>query len=358
MEKGFCTPCEKEKSKNISFSSNRLSMSNENFIKPAPSIDSENKSKLNSIVKVDYLKKCFTSKKFDLLISNLSFPKIEIKENKENSEFKKVSEDALPSILEIIIDDFDKKTFNQISLFEVPQISDLLKLISKDKINSNDFEIYSWISYILYSQKNIDKNIKNSFIEVIPIHLIDISIDKNDRGVLNMILNCLTFLIEDEINYEILKSKNVKKLMSNLFNILKKTKHYRIKRKIVGLCSLIFYYDNEILIDYFCSFHNIIDQINLGSVVLIKLYQEMKKKLNNIFHSLIYYKNIDTTDKNELEEILESLNVSIKLMSVSESQLILDYEKYRDFRIMIRSSKPQIIVTKKVIILKKRIDRI
>ena len=37
---------------------------------------------------------------------------------------------------------------------------------------------------------------------------------------------------------------------------------------------------------------------------------------------------------------------------------ILDYEKYRDFRIMIRSSKPQIIVTKKVIILKKRIDRI
>ena len=100
------------------------------------------------------------------------------------------------------------------------------------------------------------------------------------------------------------------------------------------------------------------DQINLGSVVLIKLYQEMKKKLNNIFHSLIYYKNIDTTDKNELEEILESLNVSIKLMSVSESELILDYEKYRDFRIMIRSSKPQIIVTKKVIILKKRIDRI
>lgn len=358
MEKGFCTPCEKENNKKISFSSNRFSMSNENFIRPAPSIDSENKSKLNSIVKVDCLKKCLTSKKFDYNIPNISFSKTEIKRNNENSEFKKTSEDSLPSISEIIIDDFDKKTFSQISLFEVPKISDLLNLISKEKINSNDFEIYSWISYILYSQKNLDEIYRNIIIESIPINLIDISIDKNDRGVLNMILNCIVFSIQDEINYEILKHKDIKKYMNNLFYIIKKTKHYRIKRKIVGLCSLIFYYDNEILIEYFCDFHNIIEEINLGSVVLIKLYQEMKKKLNHIFHSLIYSQNIETTDKNELEEILENLNVTIQLMSVRESQLILDYDKYRDFRIMIRSTKPQIIVSKKILYLKKKIERI
>ena len=352
----FFSPSEKENNRKLSISSNRFSMSNKDFIKPAPLKETQSKSKFNSIVKLDYLKKCLSSKKFDKNIPIFTFTKTDSKIRKKKKEFKKVSDDDLPSIIEIVMDDFDKKTFNQISLFESPKISELISSISKDEITENDFEVYTWISYILYNQKDIDNTIKNSIIEVFPLELINKSIDNSDRGVLNMMFNCLICLIQNEINYNILKTKNIRKFILILLDILKSTKHYRIKRKIVALISLIFKFDNKILTEFFCKFHNIIDEINLGSIILIKLYQDMKKKLSLIFHKL--YEKIDTKDKKEIEEILENLDVCIQLMSISESQLIFHYDSYKSFIIKIKSCVPQVLIMQKIKVLKRRINRI
>ncbi len=351
----FFSPSEKENNRQLSISSNRFSMSNKDFIKPAPLKENQCKSKFNSIVKVDYLKKCLSSKKFDKNIPIFSFT-TDSKIRRKKKEFKRVSDDDLPSIIEIAMDDFDKKTFNQISLFESPKISELISSISKDEITENDFEIYTWISYILYNQKDIDNTLRNSIIEVFPLELINISIDYSDRGVLNMMFNCLICLIQNQVDYNILKTKDIRKFMLILLDILKSTKHYRIKRKIVALISLIFKFDNKILTEFFCKFHNIIDEINLGSVILIKLYQDMKKKLILIFHMI--YEKIDTQDKNEIEEILENLDVCIQLMNISESQLIFDYDSYKEFIIKVKSCIPQVLIMKKIKYLKKKISRI
>ena len=350
------SPSEKENNRKLSISSNRFSMSNKDFIKPGPLMESQCKSKFNSRVKIDYLKQCLSSKKFENNIPIITFSKTDSKIRKKKKEFKKVSEDDLPSIIEIAMDDFDKKTFSQISLFESPKISELISSISKDQITEKDFEVYTWISFILYSQKDIDDVLRNSIIEAFPLELINISIDYSDRGVLNMIFNCLICLIQNEINYNILKSKEIRKFMLILLDILKSTKHYRIKRKIVGLISLIFKFDNKILTEFFCKFHNIIDEINLGSVILIKLYQDMKNKFKQIFN--VIYEKIDTKDKNEIEEILENLDVCLQLMSISESQLIFHYDSYKSFIIKIKSCVPQVLIMQKIKVLKRRINRI
>lgn len=326
----------------------KLSMSQKDFIQPGP-LPPEDPISNFTVVQTEYLTNLFSAKKVPLK-RNYN-PKSEYKIRRD-LPFKKISETDMSSMNDLIIDDYDKKVFEQISPFTIPSIKDLIPKVKISEVKEEYLSLFSFIAYIMYTKRSKEIAFaKTQFLSLFPIEKITLLTDKKDRGVLNMMLNCIIFCIDNEDNAKsIISNILFKTFKSNLYTILTRTKHYRIKRKVTALLSLLLFYNNDFIISDFNRFHTILDQINFGSVIVIKLYHLLKEKQNTLIDSIIF-----SNDVNGLSTI-KSLNILINLMDVSESELIYEEKKYRElFRFISLSLGIKTSILCKVRELKKKI---
>jgi hypothetical protein len=256
----------------------------------------------------------------------------------KSKTFFKISDNNLPPMNELILDDFDKKTYDTLSIYNLPPLSELILKIQSDNITENDFILYSYISYSLYSNSNDISCIKEDIINLLsklPINKIDASSISNDRSVINMLLNCIIFsLRNEEIVQSFIHLQTFNSFIGNIFKLFSNIKQYRIKRKINGVFNLLFYYSNNIVMQYFVKFHGLIDHIKFGSVMVIKMYQMMKDKQKAIIDSILTYKNGIKDSK----ETITKLKVLGCFLNISEAELIYQEVKYLELFRYIRKN--------------------
>lgn len=315
-----------------SYKRQKFSMCQKDFIQPAPLL---NKVSNFAIIQTECLAQIFTSTNKKNVHKKRYISKTDYK--KKPSSFIKVSDNELNPIKELILDDFDKKNFDSISLLFLPPINDLIQKISPNEINDEDFALYSYISYILYyNNDNKDlSQVKLSLLKVIPIHKISNVINKSDRGILNMILNCIIFSIDnEEIAKTLIQIKTFNIFLKNLYSILNNTRHYRVKRKITAIFTLLFYYNSDFLISDFVKFHSVIDKIKLGSVIVIKLYHLLKEKQRKVIDEIIIAK-----DFNNNPRVYKNFHILDCLLEISEAELIYEERKYVELFRFIRLSQ-------------------
>ena len=318
------------KRKSSSASHLKLSMSQKDFIQPGP-LPPEDPISNFAVVQTEYLTNLFSTKKVP--VKRTYRPKTEYKIKRE-LPFKKISESDMSSMNDLIIDDYDKKIFEQISPFTIPSINDLIIKVQIKELKEEYLSLFSFIAYIMYNEITKDVILaKSKLILTFPIETITFLSVKKDRGVLNMILNCLIFCLDCEENaHTMITRKSFDIFKSNMYLTLKRTKHYRIKRKITAILSLLLFYNNEFIINDFSKFHSIIDKTNFGSVIVIKLYHLLKEKQNNLIDGIIFSHDVNS------QKTIDTLNILLALMDVSESELIYDDRKYKELFRFIRLS--------------------
>lgn len=310
----------------------KFSMCQKDFIQPAPLL---NKVSNFAIIQTECLAQIFTSTNKKNCPKQNYISKTDYK--KKPSSFIKVCDNELNPIKELILDDFDKKNYDSISLLFLPSINELIQKISPNEINDEDFALYSYISYILYYDSNNKElfQAKQNLIKVFPIHKISNIINKSDRGILNMILNCIIFSIDNEETAKtLIQVKTFSIFLKNIYSILNNTRHYRVKRKITAIFTLLFYYNNNFLLSDFVKFHSIIDKIKLGSVIVIKLYHLLKEKQRKVIDEIIMAK-----DFNNNPIVYKNFRILDCLLEISEAELIYEERKYVELFRFIRLSQ-------------------
>ena len=280
-------------------SESKDSISNRNFIIPG-----EKDSNYKSVMKQNYIEQLVQNGNIfdsELNIEKSFKPKTEEKLKLfKNNEFIRFSEIKMPPMTEKILDSNDLKLFSSISLFEIPNVENLIDLMKKENSNEEKKNLFSFLCFILY--KNYEKiNEKNLFEIINNIQLNEEMFNNNDQIEIDiLILNCFIALIKNEKNCEIFIKKNgFKNFLLNLFFVFKKFDSFRIRRKISGFFALICFYNknNSIILKYFKKFNLILDKIQFDSDIIRKFYQLMKEKQNLIIDKIIEIYNKNSEEK-------------------------------------------------------------
>ena len=278
-------------------------------------------------------------------------------------EFKKVTFDDLPELEIMILDDVDKKTFKIYEKANFPPIEEIAEIMKSKNINEEDCDFFSSISYLLFiKRKEFSPEQRFLFLKNIPFSLLndyfmnsqcydnyfcDISSSpsphssyanrpKNDKSIntICMILNIILFCIQSgediKMFFDIFQKNEVYVFIDNLCNLLQMTNNFRLQRKILGLMTNFFNYNDEIILNFFRKVERIIDNNNLSSNMIIKLQQIMKNKQKKYIDLIVQNKNeIEAKIKNkDIEHICYIIRFLKFILSGTQGNFIFDEKDY------------------------------
>ena len=203
--------------------------------------------------------------------------------------------------LEIMILD-DKKGFNIYKNINFPSIEEIPEIMKNKNINDEDFDYFSSISYLLFiKRKDLFPNKRQILLKNIPFSTINdffvkspsyLNINDNNSilnfsssrvplffiptkdinnlcMVLNIILSCIQSDDDMKLFIEHFGKGEVYFFIDNLCLLLQKIDHFRLQREILGLFTIFFQYNDEIILYFFRKIETIIDNINISSNIII-----------------------------------------------------------------------------------------
>ena len=250
-------------------------------------------------------------------------------------EFKKVTYDDLPELEIMILDDIDKKAFAIYEKVNFPSIEEVTEIMKTKNIKEEDFDYYSSISYLLFiKRKEFLPNQRQLILKNIPFNILNDYFDNNqsysfindnnsileyssspdnssifptkDINTLCMILNIIIFFIQNDedvkLFIEYFGKEEVFFFIDNMCYLLQNTNNFRLQRKILGLFTIFFQYNDEIILNFLRKVEKTIDNYNISSNIIIKLQQIMKNKQKK-------YINLIVGNKNEIEEKIRNNDI-------------------------------------------------
>lgn len=278
-------------------------------------------------------------------------------------EFKKVTYDDLPELEIMILDDVDKKAFNIYEKIKFPSIEEIAKIMKNKNINEEDFDYYSSISYLLFQKrKEFLPNQRQLILKNIPFNILnDFFVNNQNYSIINdnnslfgfssphasssffpiknintlcMILNIIIFCIQSnedvKLFIEYYGKEKVFFFIDNMCYLLQNTDNFRLQRKILGLYTIFFEFNDEIILNFFRKVERIIDNINISSNIIIKLQQIMKNKQKKYINLIVSNKNeIEVKIKNnDDEKICYVIKFLIFILSGTQGNFIFDEKDY------------------------------
>ena len=226
-------------------------------------------------------------------------------------EFKKVTYDDLPELEIMILDDIDKKAFAIYEKVNFPSIEEVTEIMKTKNIKEEDFDYYSSISYLLFiKRKEFLPNQRQLILKNIPFNILNDYFVNNqsysfindnnsileyssspdnssifptkDINTLCMILNIIIFSIQSDEDVKLFiehfGKEEVFFFIDNMCYLLQNTNNFRLQRKILGLFTIFFQYNDEIILNFLRKVEKTIDNYNISSNIIIKLQQIMKNK--------------------------------------------------------------------------------
>ena len=294
-------------------------------------------------------------------------------------EFKKVTFDDLPELEIMILDDIDKKAFNIYEKINYPPIEDLAEIMKKKDIKEEDFDYYSSISYLLFTNKKVfSSNQRQLILKNIPLKSINaffmnnqsfslnddncslfyfsfspspsVSFPAKNINTLSMILNIIILCIQNDEDMKMIienfGKKEVYFFIDNMCYLLQNSDNFRLQRKILGLLANFFIYNDEIILNYLRKVERIIDSNNMRTNIIIKLQQIMKNKQKKYINLIVENKTeVEGKIKNnDIEDICYIIKFLTFILSGAQGIFIFNEKDYASilkfFReLKIRNSK-------------------
>jgi hypothetical protein len=352
----------KQKS-NSSFSSinNNINNSFEKFITPQKDT---NKNDFEKLITVEKLRRALAPQN-SLDLKNKEIPHFhtEVKHFPKYPEFKKVTFDDLPDLEIMILDDVDKNAFNIYEKVNFPPIEEIAEIMKNKNINEEDFDYYSSVSYLLFIKRNIFSSIQRQlFLKNIPFHILNdffanyqsksinndssslfyfsssqsptISFPTKNINTLSMVLNIIIFCIQTDEDMKMFIENfgkdEVYFFIDNLCYLLQSNENFRLQRKILGLLTTFFIYNDEIILNYFRKVERIIDNLNISTNMIIKLQQILKNKQKKYINLIVENKNEieEKIQNNDIDNICYIIRFLIFILSGTQGNFIFDEKEY------------------------------
>ena len=278
-------------------------------------------------------------------------------------EFKKVTFDDLPELEIMILDDVDKKAFNIYEKINFPPIEELSEIMKNKDIKEEDFDYYSSISYLLFTKRNeFSSNQRQLILQNIPLNIINDFFVNNQSSSINndnsslfyfssspspsvlfpsknintlsMILNIIILCIQNDEDMKMFienfGKEDVYFFIDNMCYLLQNSDNFRLHRKILGLLTNFFIYNDEIILSYLRKIERIIDNNNMSTNIIIKLQQIMKIKQKK-YINLIVGNKTEVEEKiknNDIDTITYIIRFLIFILSGSQGNFIFDEKDY------------------------------
>ena len=278
-------------------------------------------------------------------------------------EFKKVTFDDLPELEIMILDDVDKKAFNIYEKINFPPIEELSEIMKNKDIKEEDFDYYSSISYLLFTKRNeFSSNQRQLILKNIPLNIINdffvnnqsssinndnsslfyfssspspsVSFPSKNINTLSMILNIIILCIQNDEDMKMFidnfGKEDVYFFIDNMCYLLQNSDNFRLHRKILGLLTNFFIYNDEIILSYLRKIERIIDNNNMSTNIIIKLQQIMKIKQKKYINLIVGNKNEveEKIKNNDIDTICYIIKFLIFILSGSQGNFIFDEKDY------------------------------
>ena len=322
-----------------------LSLSNNNssdkYITPQKN---DNRNAFEKMLTVEKLRSALApSDEKDEKIDEIFRSKTDAKHFPKYPEFKNVTLDDLPELEIMIIDDVDKKAFNIYKNMNFPSIEEVTEIMKNKSIKEEDFDYYSSISYLLFlKRKEFLPNQRHLVLRNIPFNDIhnssstppSFSFQAKDINTLCMVLNIIIFCIQSDEDIKMFiehfGKDEVFFFIDNMCYLLQKMDCFRLKRKIIGLLTAFFQYNDEIILSFLRRIENIIVNNNISSNIITKLQQVMKNKQKHYIDLIISNKNEikEKIKNNDIDSICYLIRFFIYILSGAQGSYIFDEKDY------------------------------
>ena len=278
-------------------------------------------------------------------------------------EFKKVTYDDLPELEIMILDDIDKKAFAIYEKVNFPSIEEVTEIMKTKNIKEEDFDYYSSISYLLFiKRKEFSSNQRQLILKNIPFNILNDYFVNNqsysfindnnsileyssspdnsslfptkDINTLCMILNIIIFSIQSDedvkLFIEYFGKEEVFFFIDNMCYLLQNTNNFRLQRKILGLFTIFFQYNDEIILNFLRKVEKTIDNYNISSNIIIKLQQIMKNKQKKYINLIVGNKNEieEKIRNNDIDKICYLIRFLTFILSGTQGAFIFDEKDY------------------------------
>jgi len=280
-------------------------------------------------------------------------------------EFKKVTFDDLPDLELMILDDIDKKAFNTFEKMNFPTIEEIAEIMKNKDIKEEDFDYYSSVSYLLFvKRKEFSSKERQLILNNIPFNIInDLFINNQSYSLINdssssalvggsqsgqdsflfpaknintlcMVINIIIFCIQSESDMTIFIENygkdEVLVFIDNMCFLLQNSDNFRLQRKILGLITNFFQYNDEIILYFFRKLERIIDNCNMSSNIIIKLQQVMKNIQKKYINSILENKNEieEQIRNNDIETLCYRIKFLVFILSGTQATYIYDCNEY------------------------------
>ena len=344
-----------------------LSLSNNNsldkYITPQKN---DNRKAFEKMLTVEKLRSALApSDEKNEKIDDIFRSKTDAKHFPKYPEFKNVTLDDLPELEIMILDDVDKKAFNIYKNMNFPSIEEVTEIMKNKSIKEEDFDYYSSVSYLLFLKRNeFLPNQRHLVLRNIPFNDInDFFINNqsyslyNDNSICNsfhnssstppsfsfpakdintlcMVLNIIIFCIQSDEDtkmfIEHFGKDEVFFFIDNMCYLLQRVDCFRLKRKIIGLLTAFFQYNDEIILSFLRRIENIIVNNNISSNIITKLQQVMKNKQKHYIDLIISNKNEikEKIKNNDIDSICYLIRFFIYILSGAQGSYIFDEKDY------------------------------
>ena len=112
--------------------------------------------------------------------------------------------------------------------------------------------------------------------------------------------------------------------------LLQNTNNFRLQRKILGLFTIFFQYNDEIILNFLRKVEKTIDNYNISSNIIIKLQQIMKNKQKKYINLIVGNKN-EIEEKiinNDIDKICYLIRFLTFILSGTQGTFIFDEKDY------------------------------
>ena len=265
----------------------------------------------------------------------------------------------------MVLDDVDKKEFNIYEKVKFPSIEEIAEIMKNKNINEEDFDYYSSVSYFLFiKRKEFSSAQRQLFLKNIPFNTLNdffanyqknsinndsgtlfyfssspsliISFPTKNINTLSMVLNIIIFCIQNDEDMKMFIENfgkdEVYFFIDNMCYLLQNNENFRLQRKILGLLTTFFIYNDEIILNYFRKVERIIDNLNISTNMIIKLQQIMKNKQKKYINLIVEHKNEieEKIKNNNIDNICYIIRFLTFLLSGTQGNYIFDEKEYID----------------------------
>ena len=112
--------------------------------------------------------------------------------------------------------------------------------------------------------------------------------------------------------------------------LLQNTNNFRLQRKILGLFTIFFQYNDEIILNFLRKVEKTIDNYNISSNIIIKLQQIMKNKQKKYINLIVGNKNEieEKIRNNDIDKICYLIRFLTFILSGTQGTFIFDEKDY------------------------------